>query len=161
MGRDVSIVAAGTKAILQSNMFSEDPTAVPIPWRDEVFNPNVSLSTTKRKLTIGWFDYDGHMPTTPCAKRAVAEARDALIKAGHELVPFTPPDVSQAWEMIGAIFTADSSKFLLNALEGETIDPSIKTNKRLMALHWSLKSLMKPIITRLSPMVSKLASSKF
>ena len=159
MGRDVSIVATGMKALLESQeMFSLDKVISPIPWRDELYLP--SSTSGKKHLTIGWYDHDNFIQPTPCSMRAVNEAKDALERAGHKLVQFTPPDISEVWEMMCGIFTADQGKFTLNELSGEILDQSIETNKKLLGLHWSLRAVVRPIISIKSPIVSKMATSK-
>ena len=100
------------------------------------------------------------MPT-PCARRAVKEAKEALESAGHKLIPFKPPNMEHIWELLTAIFTADQSSNILKALQGEIIDQSIETNKKLMSLHWSVKAIVRPYLSYVNPSIAKLATSKY
>jgi fatty acid amide hydrolase len=49
-------------------------------------------------------------------RRAVRVARESLEKAGHQLIPFNPPDVAEALNIYFRILLADQGKFLREAL---------------------------------------------
>ncbi|KAG7173606.1 Fatty acid amide hydrolase 1-like [Homarus americanus] len=113
LGRDVEIVVAGLRALLEGGcMFELDPQLPPISWRHHLY-------TDDRPLRVGWYDDDNVFPITPGCRRAVAEARDAFHAAGHHIVAFSPPDVRHAWNLITAIYTADQGRTVQHLLDGE------------------------------------------
>lgn len=58
-----------------------DPKIVPIPWRKDVIQPK------GRKLRFGIFgSNDGVVTCHPPVERALKQVREALVKAGHEVV---------------------------------------------------------------------------
>ena len=110
LARDVDTVVLITKLLFdQCHLYQYDPELVPIPWNEQLF-------TTKRKLRIGFYDDDGFIPATPGMRRAVRMARESLEKAGHQLIPFNPPDVTEALNIYFRILKADQGKFLREAL---------------------------------------------
>ena len=110
MARDVDTIILVTKLLFDKfHLYQYDPELVPIPWNEQLF-------TTKRKLRIGFYDDDGFLQATPGMSRAVRVARESLEKAGHQLIPFNPPDVAEALNIYFRILLADQGKFLREAL---------------------------------------------
>ncbi|XP_042213324.1 fatty acid amide hydrolase 1-like [Homarus americanus] len=153
LGRDVEIVVAGLRALLEGGcMFELDPQLPPISWRHHLY-------TDDRPLRVGWYDDDNVFPITPGCRRAVAEARDAFHAAGHHIVAFSPPDVRHAWNLITAIYTADQGRTVQHLLDGEVVDHSISTNKKLAAPKF-IKAIRKQIVHRKSPLMADLFTSE-
>ncbi|XP_069954928.1 fatty-acid amide hydrolase 1-like [Cherax quadricarinatus] len=153
LGRDVEIVVAGMRALLEADyMFLADPAMAPLSWRQHLY-------TDVRPLRIGWYDFDGVLPATPGCRRAVAEAREALQAAGHELVAFTPPEVRRAWGIMTTCITADKGRTVSRLLTGEVADPSLATSK-LMAQPKLVKAVKKRILQGRSPFMARLLSSE-
>ncbi|KAK8730291.1 hypothetical protein OTU49_008199, partial [Cherax quadricarinatus] len=92
-------------------------------------------------------------------RRAVAEAREALQAAGHELVAFTPPEVRRAWGIMTTCITADKGRTVSRLLTGEVADPSLATSK-LMAQPKLVKAVKKRILQGRSPFMARLLSSE-
>ncbi|XP_045592043.2 fatty acid amide hydrolase 1-like [Procambarus clarkii] len=154
LGRDVEIVVAGMRALLEGDlMFQADPKLVPLHWRHHLY-------TDDRPLRIGWYDHDGVFPVTPGCQRAVAVAREALQAAGHQLVPFTPPEVHQAFNIMAACVTSDQGHGLLQLLKGEVVDQSISTNAKIMAAPRFVKAVQKHIMQEKSPLMAKFLSNE-
>eukprot|EP00058_Branchiostoma_floridae_P015839 XP_002601327.1 hypothetical protein BRAFLDRAFT_82774 [Branchiostoma floridae] len=90
MARDVDSLVLVMKALLVPDMFQLDPLVPPIPFRQEIYE-------SKKPLKIGYIlDWELKM-ATPALTRAVKVMKDALEKAGHELVPFQPPKSDNAF----------------------------------------------------------------
>ncbi|CUM66366.1 uncharacterized protein PRCAT00004030001 [Priceomyces carsonii] len=70
------------KLILETNPWVDDPKCPPIPWRE--VNAN-------EKAIFGYIDITSLSYVHPPVKRAMKEAKEALIKSGHEVVSITPP----------------------------------------------------------------------
>ncbi len=85
MASSVKAIEAFMKEVVDFDRISEftaDPRQVPMPWRRDI---------PKKKLKIGWYDFDGVTEATPGARRAVKVARDLLAANGHEIVPYRVP----------------------------------------------------------------------
>ena len=56
-------------------------------------------------MRIGYYDDDGYSKPIPAVQRAVQMTKEALERAGHELVPFKVPRVADAVDIInGGLF---------------------------------------------------------
>ncbi|CAG8289766.1 unnamed protein product [Penicillium salamii] len=71
-----------------------DVCSVPMPWRD--------VSLTKGKLVVGIMNWDGAVMPQPPVLRAMAHTRQALQKAGFEVIEFQPP--FDCWELAKCTF---------------------------------------------------------
>ncbi|EFX81960.1 hypothetical protein DAPPUDRAFT_210998 [Daphnia pulex] len=148
MARDSQTVVTVTKLLLNDNhlQIHGDPDLLPIPWNEKMFSE-------KRSLRIGYYEDDGFFPTTPGIRRAIQIAKAKLEASGHELVPFLPPHVEYVLNSFISILTADQSRYLLEALSNDDIDPVL--NPTLLAL--SIPTLVKPLFR---PFVSHFYSAK-
>eukprot|EP00750_Incisomonas_marina_P014824 INCI1789.1.p1 GENE.INCI1789.1~~INCI1789.1.p1 ORF type:complete len:612 (-),score=87.92 INCI1789.1:260-1996(-) len=90
-----------------------DTTLLPIPWRADVY-------ADTRPLRIAYYDFDGYIEASPACRRAVHEAADALKAAGHKLVRFNPPDISEAMEIFFALLSCGADH-IADELQGETV----------------------------------------
>ncbi|XP_063615745.1 fatty-acid amide hydrolase 1-like [Penaeus indicus] len=153
LGRDVDIVVAGLQAVLEGeHMHSVDPTLPPLSWRGHLFAEN-------RPLRVGWYDHDEVFPVTPGCRRAVTEARDAMVAAGHTLVPFTPTGVRRAWRLLTACFTADQGQTSVRLLENEQLDQAVETNRQLMSAPRFVRAVVRQVVSRKSPLMADLLRS--
>ncbi|NXY54108.1 FAAH1 hydrolase, partial [Callaeas wilsoni] len=143
MARDVDSLALCMKALLCQEMFQLDPTVPPIPFNEEVYSSSTPLR-------VGYYDTDGYFPLPPCMRRAVKETRRALQAAGHQLVPFSPPEIPYVMtELFLKTFFADGGRAWLDVFTGDIVDPGLKPQvnsckiprlvKKLLAL------LLKPL----------------
>ncbi|KAH8426651.1 uncharacterized protein LDX57_004385 [Aspergillus melleus] len=71
-----------------------DVSAVPVPWRD--------VSLPKRKLVVGIMKWDGVVMPQPPVLRAMEHTKQALSKAGFEVIEFKPP--FDCWELAKCTF---------------------------------------------------------
>ena len=139
---------AGCRLLMQALccelMWRLDPTISPVPF-------NVQRCTQQRTLRIGYYDYDGFFPATPAYRRAVDEARVALESQGHELVPFSPPDVPKAIELYYSLVGADGGASLRDAMHYDDKDVSMSYLLRLAYFPRHIMSLLSPVIRVLWP----------
>ena len=96
-----------------------DATVAPVPWNWGEFSGT-------RKLRIGYYVADGFIAATPACVRAVHEACGMLRARGHQLVPFCPPKVIQGLHLFFKLLTADGGKAVLDALQDEVVDDSLR-----------------------------------
>nr|XP_026691817.1 fatty-acid amide hydrolase 1-like [Ciona intestinalis] len=130
LATDVDTLVLAMRAILCPLMFELDRTVPPIPFNDEVYS-------SKKRLRIGYYLDDGYMEPVPAVKRAVVEAKEALEKAGHELIPFHVPRIADAMKILVSLFFADAGEFNQKRLKIDFV------GKRLENLYqqWSLSDL--------------------
>lgn len=83
-----------------------DPYVVPFPFRKDIFE-------STQPLTIGYYEDDGFFKAVPACRRAVNEAKQILEKAGHKLIPWSPPDVATAFRLLLAGCNLDGGIDLL------------------------------------------------
>ncbi|KFQ34355.1 Vitamin D3 hydroxylase-associated protein, partial [Mesitornis unicolor] len=121
MARDVDSLALCMKALLCQEMFRLDPTVPPIPFDEEAYSSSAPLR-------VGYYDTDGYFPLPPCMQLAVQETRGALQRAGHQLVPFSPPRIHYVMtELFLKTFFADGGRAWLDVFTGNIVDPNLKS----------------------------------
>ncbi|KAF8312351.1 amidase signature enzyme [Clavulina sp. PMI_390] len=115
MGRSVNDVRIGAQLLLGS-----PGSKVPLPYR-----PDAAQSIAGKKLKFGYYVSDGVVKASPACQRAVMESVEALRKAGHECVPFTPPSVDEAMAIFIALTSADGYQTLLDHLGPDSMEESL------------------------------------
>ncbi|XP_021540118.1 LOW QUALITY PROTEIN: fatty-acid amide hydrolase 1-like [Neomonachus schauinslandi] len=134
MARDVeSLVLCAMRALLSEDMHRLDPTVPFMPFREEVYSSN-------QPLRIGYCESDGFTQPTPSMARAMRLTSRLLQDAGHQVIPFSIPRVEYAVEhlFVGGLF-ADGGATLLEKIEGDIVDPCIKTMINTLRLPDPLK----------------------
>nr|XP_023663174.1 fatty-acid amide hydrolase 1 [Paramormyrops kingsleyae] len=120
LAKDVDGLALCMKALLCEDMYFLDPTVPPVPFKEQVYS-------STRPLRIGYYENDGMTLPSPGMSRALREVRELLEKAGHTIVPFTPPRLFYAMhELTIRGILADAGVSLLSNLKGSPIDPCLK-----------------------------------
>ncbi|XP_066547821.1 fatty-acid amide hydrolase 1 [Amia ocellicauda] len=148
MARDVEGLVLCMKALLCDHMFRLDPTVPPIPFNEEMY-------TSSKPLRIGYYESDGfHMPS-PSMSRAVRETKERLQKAGHTLIPFTPPHLDYAIpELVLRGILADGAATLLKSVTEGSIDPTVNVQIIPYKLPRFLKKIIAVLLKPLYPRVS-------
>jgi len=151
MSSSVAGLEVGMKALLQesSKMASLDWRVAPVNWSEEKFKPG-------RKLKIGYYLDDGIFPPTPGIVRGVKEVVELLATAGHEVVPWTPPNLIDIFEVFTNFLLADKGHFFLKTMNDEVIDQAIEIN----AMNYKTPLKIKKVVAFLISFVS-LKLSKF
>ncbi|XP_066454143.1 fatty-acid amide hydrolase 1 isoform X1 [Eleutherodactylus coqui] len=148
IARDVDTLVTAMRALLCDDMFHLDPTVPPIPFNDKVY-------CSTRPLRIGYYETDGATMATPSMRRAVLQTKDLLERAGHELVPFTPPSVESAlFELAMRGLSADGGSTFLDNFEGDGVDANLQTLVTTFRLPSGLKSLLSVLVRPLFPRLS-------
>ncbi|WWD17676.1 hypothetical protein CI109_102117 [Kwoniella shandongensis] len=146
MGRNVDDLAFGARNMLtlaqESTARINGEQLIHMPWKE------VELP---KKLRVGYFTEDNCIKASPACVRAVEESVAALRKAGHEVVRFEPPDVSEALKVFAGLTSADGYKTLLGNIGPDPMEPSMRLVTigsripRWLAwfAHWLLDSVLK------------------
>lgn len=149
IARDVDSLVTAMRALLCDDMFQMDPTVPPIPFNDEVYS-------SSRPLRIGYYETDDATMATPSMRRAVLQTRDLLEKAGHKLVPFTPPSVESAlYELAMRGLLADGGSTFLDNFKGDRVDANLRTQVTTYGYPTWLKRLLSVLVRPLFPRLSK------
>jgi fatty acid amide hydrolase len=76
-------------------------------------------------LRVGWYDDDGLFPATPAARRAVAEAAQALAGRGAIVTRWTPHDAATGFALFYQLVFADGFAGGKRLLAGNRLHPSM------------------------------------
>ncbi len=86
MAPRVGDLAMITKLWFSPHQWTLDPTIVPLPFNESVYN-------SKQPLRIGWYTDDNFFAASPACVRAVYEVVQKLKERGHELMyPHSSPN---------------------------------------------------------------------
>ncbi|XP_043317382.1 vitamin D3 hydroxylase-associated protein-like isoform X2 [Cervus canadensis] len=149
LARDVESLALCLRALLSEHMHRLDPTTPFLPFREQVYSSN-------RPLRIGYYESDGFTQPSPSMARAVKLTSRLLRDAGHQVIPFSVPRTEYAFFHLyqGTLF-ADGGATLLEKLQGDIVDPSMKNTVNSLRLPDSLKRFLAWIWKYIEPRVSQ------
>ena len=88
------------KSIIDMKPWTYDHTVDPIPWRE----------CPSKKLKIGYYMDDGVIRSSPACARALETSVEAMKKAGHEVVVFTPPSPFEGLKIASNLLLADGGE---------------------------------------------------
>ncbi|KAA0200192.1 Fatty-acid amide hydrolase 1 [Fasciolopsis buskii] len=118
MSRKVDNLVAVTRTLLKSQQKSKDALIVPMPFDESLFG------SKDETLSIGFYDTFIHpdvMHTVPAIRESVNQAVAALVKAGHRVSRFDPPDVDVAYRLFLSAILADGGCELRSLLAHEPL----------------------------------------
>lgn len=119
-----------------------DPGVPPLPPADP-------SAVDLKGLRIGWHDDDGYITPAPALQRAVRLAKEALVAAGAELVPFRPLDEGEVLFLWLAAMSSDSGRTLKRQLRsGEAFSPQLKPSRRLQSLPKAARKALAMVLER-------------
>uniref|UniRef100_A0A3P8Y1F7 Fatty-acid amide hydrolase 1 n=1 Tax=Esox lucius TaxID=8010 RepID=A0A3P8Y1F7_ESOLU len=145
LAKDVDSLAVFMQALLCDYMFTLDPTVPPIPFNQQVYQSG-------KPLRIGYYENDGYAMPSPSMSRALRETKVLLERAGHTLVPFSPPKVAYAiHELVVKGLLGDGCATMLSHIKGGPVQPCLQTQIKIYSLPQSLKKILsvlfKPIVS--------------
>ncbi|KAF7659686.1 hypothetical protein LDENG_00294480 [Lucifuga dentata] len=148
MAKDVDSLALCMQALLCDHMFSLDPTLPPLPF-------NMKVYQSSRSLRIGYYVNDGFTQPSPSMARAVREVKVLLERAGHTLVPYSPPRIKYATiELMIKGILADGATTMLGNLKGGPVDPTLASQILPYCLPHVVKKFLSVLIKPLFPRIS-------
>ncbi|EFO93199.1 hypothetical protein CRE_09992 [Caenorhabditis remanei] len=116
-----------------------DPYCPPVHW-------NESLYSSEKKLRIGYYIDDGWFTPTPALQRAVLESKKHLENAGHTVIPFHPPRLTDVIQLYFRALFLDGGQFILNKLMNDIIEPTITFQRTLCTVPaWIQRLLSYPV----------------
>lgn len=155
MGRTVDDLVNLSSVLMGPNPY--DARVIKIPFDTSVARDR------GRRFKFGFAYSDGFTTPVPAVRRALDEAKEALLAAGHEIVEFEyPPDTLRLISLYYAIISGDGGHHFLETLVGEPIDPSLQAFflglKMSPRMHRALSALLPSFIsdTRVTAIVDAL-----
>ncbi|KIW17130.1 hypothetical protein PV08_04321 [Exophiala spinifera] len=123
LAKRLSSLVAVTRAVLNSQVWLQDPKVVPIPWREDVYR-----GVLNQRLRIGLIIDDRVVEPHPPVKRAVQEAAALLRNAGHEIVPWDTSEHMSFIEIQDQFYRADGGEDIRReiAAAGEPMLPHVE-----------------------------------
>ncbi|CAG9335873.1 unnamed protein product [Blepharisma stoltei] len=115
MGRCVEDLTLVLKAWWNEQLWKKDCYLFPMKFDQELYE-----NTQKKKLRIGYFDYNGVFECAEVIKDIIRETKQKLEAEGHELVEFDAGNLfSEGTDIYARIAYAGDPKYLSEELEGE------------------------------------------
>ncbi|KAH7912629.1 amidase signature domain-containing protein [Hygrophoropsis aurantiaca] len=131
------------KRVMDMHPWDYDHTCVPLPWR------SVDLHGKKLRWGIIW--EDGIIPPSPACRRALEWVSDALLKQGHEVVDFTPPNIADGLNIGFQLSFSDGGSGIFGPVRrDEKLDPVMLGIKSLLGLPLFVKRLLAQLTRRLT-----------
>ncbi|ODV86005.1 hypothetical protein CANARDRAFT_7365 [[Candida] arabinofermentans NRRL YB-2248] len=120
MARSLEDIHTITKMIVDKESWKIDPKVMNVPWRD-------MTELQGKRLTFGFWKFDGTLTPHPPIQRALKEAEEALVKRGHNVVEITFPSNIDNSQTLSKIFGADCGKEVISICSenGEPPEPTV------------------------------------
>ncbi|TGZ74476.1 hypothetical protein CRM22_000912 [Opisthorchis felineus] len=132
VARKVDDLAGVMRSLLTPLMFDLDPRVPPMPFNEDAYN-----GSNGKQLTIGFYQtfHDSNlMHTTPAVREAITHAVDALAKAGHRIVRYTPPNPAKAHRIYLRCLFADGGRQLRHRLSNEPVVAQLRSLNLILSL---------------------------
>ena len=100
------------RELLVEEAWLQDSELVPLPLDVEAVNQT-------GPLRVGYYVDDGFVPPSPACARAVYETVAALEAAGHTVIPFMPPRMTDCVALYYSLMSADGAHTMTDQLKGE------------------------------------------
>lgn len=116
------------QSILSQKPWLYDPLVIDMPWREYIeAEVNSLIKSSPSSLTFGIFKNDGTVTPHPPVRRALQIVADALTKAGHKVIPWTPPAHEEGLDLLFKTWIYDGGLDCRSALalSGEPAVPQI------------------------------------
>ena len=108
------------RELLVEDAWRQDSELVPLP---------LDMAAVKQSgsLRVGFYVDDGFIPPSPACARAVNETVAALQSAGHTVVPFMPPRMTDCVALYYSLMSADGAHTMTDQLKGEKWEGYVKS----------------------------------
>ncbi|KAK1149530.1 hypothetical protein N8T08_005079 [Aspergillus melleus] len=126
LSRSIDGLEVYTRMLLSLNPWDWDFGSAAIPWREAEYSLGRGQ---KRRLCFGFMPHDSVVLPNPPILRGMAELRNALIRAGHQVIDIDPFDGRELAEVAFRVFFATGGEEITRALE-ILDEPLIKEAKK-------------------------------
>ncbi|KAK3934289.1 amidase signature domain-containing protein [Diplogelasinospora grovesii] len=128
MGHSIQTLRLVLKSLLSTEPWLYDPYIVPLPWRDAEEVVDKDTRGEEIKPAIGFMENDGVVTPHPPVRRALCIVKEALRKAGYQLLDWNPPSNEESLQIHGQIARGDGCPDVWEALQlsGEPEVPEIE-----------------------------------
>ncbi|KAL6307698.1 amidase [Sparassis latifolia] len=110
--RDLSLFC---RVMLEYSPWLVEPPLFEIPWKQNV----VDGEGIPKKLSIAILWDDGVVAPHPPILDALKHTKDALVAAGHEVLPWIPVDHQEVWDLIVKLYFLDGGEEYRETMKGE------------------------------------------
>lgn len=149
MARDVDSLVLTMKALWCDELFQLDPKVPPVYFNEETFS-----SVTP--LRIGYYEEDGYFQPNPSMRRVLLETKQLLEEAGHQLIPFNPPRVNDAYEIfLKIVLFGDEGRTVAEKFDDNIVDPNMEDTRRLCKMSGAVKRFLAFCLQPIFPRMSK------
>lgn len=126
MGHSIEDLQLMMRSILRLQPWVNDPKTLPFPWLDDV-EEEITRRIKNGGLTFAVMEFDGLVMPHPPILRALKSCVAALKVNGHQVVDWTPPSHSQAFNILWKVYAVDGGADVHKALSaaGEKPVPQI------------------------------------
>ena len=138
MSTSLEALEIAFRSLLSTRPWTKDPSVVPIPWRQEILNAVNERATSNgkqkwRPLKLGILWNDGSVQPHPPVRRGLQMVVDAVRRAGHIVVDWSPPKQATAKGVHVSFLFADGAHDVHKQLErsGEPLIPELRKSFRL------------------------------
>ncbi|KAB5559941.1 amidase signature domain-containing protein [Coniochaeta sp. 2T2.1] len=135
MGTSLAGVDLGLRALLSTKPWVHDPAVVPIPYREDVYNAYLArgMAAAGRPLKLGIVWNDGMVEPHPPILRGLRLLAEAVRNAGHKVVDWNPPPVSEGCDVHRHMLLADGAHDIHQQLRrsGEPLVPGVAEELKL------------------------------
>ncbi|PCH34207.1 amidase [Wolfiporia cocos MD-104 SS10] len=107
------------RVMLQYEPWLVEPPLLHIPWRQDI----VEGKDIPRRLSIAILWDDGVVTPHPPILDAMKRTKEALIAAGHDVIPWVPVDHQEAWDMILKLYFLDGGEEYRETMKDEPMVP--------------------------------------
>ncbi|XP_064646519.1 vitamin D3 hydroxylase-associated protein-like [Lineus longissimus] len=153
LARDVKALVMATRSLLGPELFAADLAIPPLPFNTGLFEDN-------RKLRIGYYIHDGYVQPVPACVRAVELAKKALERQGHTLVPWQPPRVKYAMEVLFVnAMIGDHGRSFFEEIRHDKIDSSAGQLYYRLMIPEFVRKIISNMLRPQCPTVSKMLSA--
>lgn len=119
-----------TEGLISRQPWLHDPMVVEMPWRDDQEQPirGIMTGASSKKLNFGLWASDGIVNPQPPVARAISMLVEALSKAGHTIIPWTPPSHERGFNVAFKSWIYDGGRDIHSTfkLSGEDVAPQIQ-----------------------------------
>ncbi|GAA5860318.1 hypothetical protein JCM8547_003461 [Rhodosporidiobolus lusitaniae] len=143
MGNSLESLRAVMETVVEEKPWEYDPKVVEREWDDGLAKAEGEKGGEKKCFAVMWTD--GLVRPHPPIERGMRECVEALKKAGHEVIDWTPLNHSGAQEIVSRIFDADGGEDVRRLIgdSGEPILPQVFTSQYPAMSMWESWQLNK------------------